>query len=47
MMRNRSGGGGGEGRGGWEDGRMGGVLLLTAVAWIPFPESGNSETRGL
>lgn len=29
------------------EGRMGGALLLTAVAWIPFPESGNSETRGL
>lgn len=31
---------GGEGRGG----RMGGALLLTAVAWIPFPESGNSRS---
>lgn len=40
MMRNRSGGGGGEGRGGG----MGGALLLTAVAWIPFPESGNSRS---
>ena len=34
--------GAGEGRGG--EGRMGGALLLTAVAWIPFPESGNSRS---